>query len=157
MVETAYWRLKKITVLETEIDDMTGELLGHVLEEALRRGALDANFTPVQMKKNRPGTRLTLLCEDSDRDRFLDFLFRETTSLGVRIRSVQRAELERDAVPVEQAGHRFSVKRGLGTDGEMLNEAPEFEDLRSLARQERKPLKRLFQKWFGREDQRDDQ
>jgi uncharacterized protein (DUF111 family) len=144
-------------VLETEVDDMTGELLGHVLEEALRRGALDVNFTPVQMKKNRPGTRLTLLCEEADRDRFLDFIFRETSSLGVRIRSVQRAELERDTVTGELAGLRFRVKRGLGTDGEVLNEAPEFEELKAVARQEGKPLKRLLQKWFGREVQRDDQ
>lgn len=157
MDQEIYWRLKQVTVLEAEIDDMTGELLGHVLDEALRLGALDINFTPVQMKKNRPGTRLTLLCEDSDRGRFLDFIFRETTSLGVRIRSVQRAEVERDTVAVERSGLRFRVKRGLGPGGEVLNEAPEFEELKTVARGEGKPLKRLFQKWFGREVKRDEQ
>ncbi len=150
MNDTHYWRMKSISVLESEIDDMTGELLGHVLEEGLRLGALDVHYTPVQMKKNRPGVRLTLLCRDSDQDQFIDFIFRQTTSLGVRVRSVQRAELERDTVTVQRDGRRFSVKRGLGPGGEVLNEAPEFEDLRTLARNDGGPLKRLFQKWYGR-------
>lgn len=149
MSDRAYWRMKPVSVLETEIDDMTGELLGHVLEEALRLGALDIHYTAVQMKKHRPGIRLTLLCRESERDRFIDFIFRQTTSLGVRVRSVQRAELERDVVTVERNGRRFSLKRGLGPGGEIVNEAPEFEDLKKLAREEGGPLKRLFQWWFG--------
>jgi uncharacterized protein (DUF111 family) len=150
MSEKNYWRMNTVSVLESEIDDMTGQLLGHVLEEGLRLGALDVHYTPVQMKKNRPGVRLTLLCRGSDQDRFIDFIFRQTTSLGVRVWSVQRAELERDTVTVQRDSRRFSVKRGLGPDGEILNEAPEFEDLKALARSEDRPLKRLLQKWYGR-------
>jgi len=166
MSDRAYWRMTSISVLETEIDDMTGELLGHVLEEALRQGALDIHYTPVQMKKHRPGVRLSLLCRESDQDRFIDFIFRQTTSLGIRVRSAQRAELTRDSVTVERGGRRLSLKRGLGPDGEVINEAPEFEDLKMLAREEDRPLKRLFQWWFGgtvveekrdREEARDDE
>lgn len=159
MSDKAYWRTRPVTVLETEIDDMTGELLGHVLEEALRLGALDIHYTPVQMKKNRPGVRLTLLCPESDQDRFIDFVFRQTTSLGIRVRSVQRAELERDSITVERDGRRFSLKRGLGPGGIVINEAPEFEDFKTLARDEGGPLKRIFQWWHGRdrEEERGDE
>ncbi len=156
MKQEVYWRSRPVTVLEAEIDDMTGEMLGNVLEEALRLGALDLHYTPVQMKKNRPGVRLTLICRETDQDRFVDFIFRQTTSLGVRVRSIQRAELERDMVTVERDGRRFDIKRGLGPDGELLNEAPEFEDLKRIARDEGRPLKQLFQWWHGREA-RDDE
>jgi len=150
MSDTPYWQTRPIVVLEAEIDDMTGELLGHVMDEALSLGALDIHYTPVQMKKNRPGVRLTLLCPEGDRDRFIDFIFRETTSLGVRVRLSERAELPRDRVEVERDGRRFGVKRGLGPGGEPLNEAPEFEEIKAVARSEGGPLKRLYQWWHGR-------
>jgi uncharacterized protein (DUF111 family) len=158
MSDQAYWQTRPVTVLETEIDDMTGQLLGHVLEEALSLGALDIHYTPVQMKKNRPGVRLTLLCHESQQNRFIDFIFRQTTSLGVRVRSVQRAELDRDSIMVRREGRQFSIKRGLGPAGEVLNEAPEFEDLKKLAREEGGPLKKVFQWWHGRhrEEERDE-
>jgi hypothetical protein len=94
--------------------------------------------------------RLTLLCREGDRDRFIDFIFRETTSLGVRVRLSERAELERDLVEVERDGHSFGVKRGLGPGGEVLNEAPEYEEIRKVARAEGGPLKRFYQWWHGR-------
>lgn len=159
MNQEIYWHTRTVTLLETEIDDMTGELLGHVLEEALRLGALDLHYTAVQMKKNRPGVRLTLLCHEPDQDRFIDFIFRQTTSLGVRVRTVQRAELDRDSITVRREGRSFAIKRGLGPGGELLNEAPEFEDLKKLARDEGGPLKRVFQWWHGRgrEEAREDE
>ncbi len=159
MNQEIYWQTRTVTLLETEIDDMTGELLGHVLEEALRLGALDLHYTAVQMKKNRPGVRLTLLCQEPDQDRFIDFIFRQTTSLGVRVRTVQRAELDRDSITVQRSGRSFAIKRGLGPGGELLNEAPEFEDLKTISRDEGGPLKRLFQWWHGRdrEEAREDE
>ena len=150
MGDGIYWETNRVSVLEAEIDDMTGELLGHVLDEALELGALDIHFTPVQMKKNRPGVRLTLICRETEKDRFIDFIFRETTSLGVRVRSMERAELPRDTVPSEQGSQGFSVKRGLGPEGEVINEAPEFEQMKAAAQKRGEPLKRLWQKWHGR-------
>lgn len=156
MSDGAYWQMKMVSVLEAEIDDMTGEMLGHVLEEGFRLGALDIHYTAVQMKKNRPGVRLSLICRQSEQDGFIDFIFRQTTSLGVRVRSVQRAELDRDSVTVVRGNHEFAMKRGLGPGGEVVNEAPEFEDLKSIAAAEGTPLKRLFQWWHGRTTDKED-
>lgn len=145
MVRTPYWRKERISVLETEVDDMTGQLLGHLLHQGLGQGALDFFYTPVLMKKNRPGVQLTLLCRGRDTDRFLDFLFRQTTTLGVRVRRSERAALDRDQVRRIGPHGPFRVKRGLGPAAEVINEAPEFEDLRDLAAGRDLPLKRVWQ------------
>src|SRR5208282_5247858 len=74
------WETDRVAVLETNLDDCTGEMLGHFLETALALGALDVFHTPVQMKKNRPGVLLTVLCAEADADKFSELILRETSA-----------------------------------------------------------------------------
>src|SRR5204862_4712457 len=78
------WETDQVAVLETNLDDISSEILGYVVEKALAEGALDVFHTPIQMKKNRPGVLLTILCAAKEQDRFTELLLRETTALGVR-------------------------------------------------------------------------
>jgi hypothetical protein len=122
-----------ITVIETNLDDVSPQVLGYVMEQALTEGALDLFYTPVQMKKNRPGVLLTLLCQPSDRERMCALLFKETTTLGVRHRNEARTILQRSFVTVETAYGAIRVKVAKTAEGQVLNAAPEFEDCRAAA------------------------
>jgi uncharacterized protein (DUF111 family) len=122
-----------ITVIEANLDDLSPQVLGHVLEQALAAGALDLFYTPVQMKKNRPGVLLTLLCHPADRARMCELLFRETTTLGVRYREEQREILQREFVTVETPYGAIRIKLAKAPDGRVLNAAPEYEDCRAAA------------------------
>jgi uncharacterized protein (DUF111 family) len=121
-----------VTVLETALDDMSPQLLAHVAERALAEGALDAMLTPVIMKKGRPGTLLTLLCEPAQAETFERLILRETTTLGVRIRNDRRRCLDRKHVPASTPYGNIRVKIA-SLSGEVLNIAPEFEDCRAAA------------------------
>lgn len=140
---------ERVELLEANIDDMDPEMFGYFMEAALDGGALDVFFVPAQMKKNRPGQLLTVLCRPQERDRMLDLLFRETTTLGVRISSVDRAVLEREIVPVEsQFGTvRCKISR---RQGEIVDVSPEFDDLKRIAGQSGLPLKVIRRKLFER-------
>ena len=122
-----------ITVIEANLDDLSPQVLGHMLEQALAAGALDLFYTPVQMKKNRPGVLLTLLCQPVDRARMCALLFRETTTLGVRYREEQREILRRAFVTVETPYGAIRIKLAKAPDGRVLNAAPEYEDCRVAA------------------------
>jgi len=122
----------EVTVLETAIDDMSPQLLAHVAERALAEGALDVMLTPVIMKKGRPGTLLTLLCDPGQSESFERLILRETTTLGIRIRNDRRRCLERRHVTAVTPYGNVRLKIGsLGDD--VLNVAPEFEDCRKAA------------------------
>ena len=88
-------------MLEANLDDMNPQLYGYFAERALEAGALDVFSTPVQMKKNRPGQLVTVLCAPADKEKFSDLLFRETTTLGVRQSHVKRRTLQRESITVE--------------------------------------------------------
>jgi uncharacterized protein (TIGR00299 family) protein len=141
-----------LTVLECNLDDATGQLVGALLETLLGRGALDVWVTPVLMKKSRPGQVLTVLCEPARRQALLDTLLLESTSLGVRESQVRRVALERRFDAVETPYGRVQVKVGL-RDGKVVNVAPEFEDCRALAEQAKVPLKDVQQRavaaWYA--------
>ena len=83
--------MEEITVLEANVDDMTPQVFGYVMEQALQNGALDAFGTPVQMKKSRPGMLLTVLCRTEDSQSLTKLILAETTTLGVRMRKENRA------------------------------------------------------------------
>ncbi len=83
-------------MLETNLDDCTGEILGSFVETALAAGALDVFHTPIQMKKNRPGVLLTVLCAEADADKFSELMLRETTAFGVRKTIAERRKLRRE-------------------------------------------------------------
>jgi uncharacterized protein (TIGR00299 family) protein len=122
-----------VTVIEANIDDLNAQVFGYLMEKALAAGALDIFYTPAQMKKNRPGVLLTLLCKPADRERMCDLIFRETTTLGVRYRNEQREILTREFVTVETEYGPIRIKVSRAKDGRVMNVSPEFEDCRAAA------------------------
>lgn len=133
-----------ITILEANVDDMTPQLFGYVMERALQEGALDAFATPVQMKKSRPGLMLSVLCRPEDADRLKRLIFAETTTLGVRIREERRAVLARRhlTIPTRWGDVRMKVAN---LNGSVSNYAPEYEDCRRIAEEQHVPLKAVMQ------------
>lgn len=138
------WQTDTVVVLETNLDDIPAELLGHVLEKALRLGALDVFHTPIQMKKNRPGVLLTVLCDPSDADRFTELLLVETSSFGVRRSIAERRKLQREFVEVKTAYGPVRIKLGR-LDGRVVQVAPEFDSIRDIAAQAGVPAKSVFE------------
>ena len=136
--------LQTVTVLETALDDASPQLLAYVAEKALATGALDVMLTPVIMKKGRPGTLLTVLCEPGASEAMQSLLLRETPTLGVRVRQEGRACLERRWETVETAYGPVRMKLG-SEGGEERNAAPEFEDCRAAAERAGVPLKLVQQ------------
>jgi uncharacterized protein (TIGR00299 family) protein len=122
-----------VTVIEANIDDLNAQVFGYFMEKVLAAGALDIFYTPAQMKKNRPGVLLTLLCDPPDRERMCDLIFRETTTLGVRYRNERREILTREFVTVETEYGPIKVKVSRARDGRVMNASPEFEDCRVAA------------------------
>lgn len=132
-----------VSVIETNLDDMSPQIYGYFVERALASGALDVFSTPVQMKKNRPGQLVTILCEISSRSRLIDLIFHETTTIGVRTYEVHRQTLNRETIPVETplGSIRMKVSRLNGT---ILNAAPEYDDCQRIAAQKGVPLKQVL-------------
>lgn len=123
---------EQVSVLETNIDDLSPQILGHVMEKALAAGAMDCWFTPIQMKKNRPATKVSILCTSADEERFLDLLYRETSTIGVRIQRMERRALERESRTVSTEFGDVSIKTAY-IDGKAVNSQPEFEDVKAVA------------------------
>jgi uncharacterized protein (TIGR00299 family) protein len=138
------WETDRIAVLETNLDDCTGEILGSFVETALAAGALDVFHTPIQMKKNRPGVLLTVLCAETDTDKFSELILRETTAFGVRKTIAERRKLRRELAGVKTVFGKVTVKIGrLG--GRVVQAAPEFESAKKLAAQKKAPVKQIYQ------------
>ncbi len=133
-----------VTVLETALDDLNPQVIAHVAEQALQQGALDVMLTPVVMKKGRPGTLLTILC-DSDKVPALErLLLRETSTLGIRIHQEQRSCLNRSHQSVATPYGDIRIKVG-SLSSEELNATPEFEDCRTAAATHNVPVKQVLQ------------
>ena len=142
--EAASPKTETVTVLETALDDLSPQVLAWVAESALAAGAMDVMLTPVIMKKGRPGTLLTVLCDAGNQKKLERLILRETSTLGIRIRQDERSCLERRHVPVTTPYGEIRMK--LGTlDGDVMNAAPEFEDCRAAAVRCDVPLKRVQQ------------
>lgn len=137
------WETDTIAVLETNLDDIPAELLGHFVEKALAAGALDVFHTPVHMKKNRPGVLLTVLCATADADRFTEFMLRQTTAFGVRRYLAERRKLRREMTAVPTAFGEVAVKLGK-LDGRVLHATPEFESCRRTAEQAQVTVKEVY-------------
>ena len=133
-----------VTVLETAIDDLNPQVVAYVAEGALKLGALDVMCQPVQMKKNRAGTLLTILADKSNVARLQEFIFRETSTLGIRIREDRRSSLERKTVSVATEWGTIRIKVGFW-QGQEVNVAPEFEDCRLAAEKHSVPLKLVME------------
>ncbi|MFL6283160.1 MAG: nickel pincer cofactor biosynthesis protein LarC [Pyrinomonadaceae bacterium] len=123
---------EELNVVETNLDDATPQVLGHLMERALASGALDCYFTNVQMKKGRPGVLVSILCLPRERDALTRLLFEETPTLGVRSYEVRRRALERESVTVETEFGRIAVKVGR-MSGRVLSATPEYEECREAA------------------------
>ncbi|MEP7212151.1 MAG: nickel pincer cofactor biosynthesis protein LarC [Acidobacteriota bacterium] len=123
---------ERVTVLETNIDDISPQVLGFVMEQALRLGALDCWFTPIQMKKNRPATMLSVLCDPGNVDVLTAMIYSETTTLGIRIIETERVCLEREIVRSRTPYGDIDVKVARFR-GAVVNAMPEYEQVKKIA------------------------
>lgn len=128
-----------VVVIEANIDDMNPQIYGYVMDRLLTEGALDIYYTPIQMKKNRPGTLLTVLAPRSAVERVISLLFRETTTLGLRYYETKRRVLDRQTFTVETPFGDVDVKVAL-EGSTIINAMPEYENCAALARQADVPL-----------------
>jgi pyridinium-3,5-bisthiocarboxylic acid mononucleotide nickel chelatase len=132
------------SVLEANLDDLNPQVFGYVMDRLLEEGALDVFGMPVQMKKNRPGTLLTVLCRPEDAAKLTQIIFAETTTLGVRSRQEQRQTLARRWVSVTTPWGDVRMKIA-SMNGTVTNYAPEYEDCRRIAAERHLPLKTVMQ------------
>jgi hypothetical protein len=137
------WEIDTVAVIEANLDDATPEVLGHFLQKAMSAGAFDVSHTPIQMKKNRPGVQLTVLCPQAQADRFAALILTETTAFGVRIREAQRRKLRRETVSVATPLGEIIVKLGR-LDGRIVQVAPEYESALAVAEKNQVPLKTVY-------------
>jgi pyridinium-3,5-bisthiocarboxylic acid mononucleotide nickel chelatase len=138
------WETDTIAVLETNLDDINAEILGDFVDRAFAAGALDVFNTPIQMKKNRPGVLLTVLCAESDADKFCELILRETTAFGVRRQLTERRKLKREFTSAKTKFGEVTVKVGK-LNGKVVQAAPEFESCRKLAQRARVPVKQIYE------------
>ena len=137
------WETDRVAVLETNLDDINAEVLGHFVELSLAAGALDVFHTPIQMKKSRPGVLLTVLCNETDTDKFTELMLRETSAFGVRRTIAERRKLRREFAVVKTPFGKVTVKIGR-LEGQVVQAAPEFESCRKLAAQKKVPLTLIY-------------
>jgi len=131
-----------VVVIEADIDDMNPQIFGVVMDALLAQGALDVYYTPIQMKKNRPGVLLTVIAPPDARERLTATIFRETTTIGVRYSEMARECLDREEVTVQTAHGAVRVKVAR-RKGDLLNASPEFEDCARIARERNIPVKEV--------------
>lgn len=139
-----------VMVLEVQVDDSTGETLGYAMERLFEAGALDVYYTPVYMKKNRPGVLITVICHPGDADRCEDTLLKETSTFGIRRSRRERRVLDRRTISIQTPYGAIRVKQAI-EDGRIVRQSPEFEDTAQAARScgvtletvYRKPIRRM--------------
>lgn len=132
-----------VTVIETNIDNMTGELLGGLMERLLAVGALDVSYIPMQMKKNRPAVMLTIICRPEDGDAMAELLLSETSTLGVRIQQVQRLKAQRSQQQIETPLGPLMIKvKRLGS--RIISASPEYEECRRIALERGMSLEEVY-------------
>lgn len=137
VLRTILFNIKKkqndtVVLLETNVDDMTGEALGYTMEKLFNAGALDVYFTPIIMKKNRPGVILSALCSIDGAEDIKNLIFHETSTFGIREKIINRDTLDREFLSVEVHGHNIRCKVGLH-NGKAIKYQPEYEDCKSAA------------------------
>jgi pyridinium-3,5-bisthiocarboxylic acid mononucleotide nickel chelatase len=133
-----------VAVIESHIDNMSGEILGGLMERLFTAGALDVSYTPIQMKKNRPATLVTLICLPEDGERLALILLRETSTLGVRIQQVQRRKAHRaqELIATPFGPMLVKIKR-LGS--RIVSAMPEYEECQRIAREQDMPLADVYE------------
>ncbi len=132
-----------VTVIESNVDNMSGELLGDLMDKLLAAGALDVSYTPIQMKKNRPAVMVSLICSIEDGDRMAQVVLRESSTLGVRIQQIQRLKAQRTQERINTAIGTIVVKvKRLGS--RIISASPEYEECRRIARERNMPLDEVY-------------
>jgi uncharacterized protein (TIGR00299 family) protein len=144
IAQTHDWEVDTVAVLQTNLDDINPEILGRVMKTALKQGALDVFYTPIQMKKNRPGVLLSVLCGETDADKFTELMLRETSAFGVRRYVSERRKLRREFKAVNTPYGEVAIKIGK-LDGQVIQSAPEYESCKRLADQTGVPLKTIYE------------
>jgi pyridinium-3,5-bisthiocarboxylic acid mononucleotide nickel chelatase len=132
-----------IVSIECDLDDSTAEVLGYAMDRLYARGALEVTFQAIQMKKNRPGTLLRVLCRPEQRDACIETIFTETTTIGVRYLTMQRSELERSRVTIETELGPILFKES-SFRGKRITLSPEFESCAEIARARSLPLREVM-------------
>ncbi|MBZ5750692.1 LarC family nickel insertion protein [Metabacillus sp. DBTR6] len=130
--------------MEVNLDDISGEWLGYVMDLLFEAGANDVFYSPIYMKKNRPGILLQLLSSRSNLNRMKDILFKETTTLGIRYYPLTVHRLERSFKEISTEWGSVTVKEGF-LAGELVQRSPEFDDCKKIARQHNVPLKKVYE------------
>lgn len=133
----------RMTMIETNIDDMNPELFDYVMEMLFKAGAVDVFFTPVHMKKNRPATKLSALVPTGKSAKAIGVILAETSTFGVRHYEVSRETLEREVHPLITPLGKLRVKLGY-LDGEVVRMVPEYDDCKKLALQHKLPISKIF-------------
>jgi len=132
-----------VTVIESNIDNMTGELLGGLMDKLFAAGALDVNYTPIQMKKNRPAVMLTIICQVEEGNALSELLLSESSTLGVRISQVQRIKAQRVLENLQTPFGPVSIKiKRLGN--RIISATPEYEDCQRIALEKGIPLEDVY-------------
>ena len=133
---------QNLFLIETNLDDISPEILGYVMERAFEIGALDCWFTPIQMKKNRPATMISILCGEEIKKDLIELLYKETSTLGVRISNIERNCLEREIRKVETVYGTIDVKLAKYKN-KIVNAKPEYDQMREFALQSKKSLREI--------------
>ncbi len=133
-----------VAVLETNIDDMNPQFYDYVIDSFFKKGALDVFLTPTQMKKNRPGVVLTVICEEEKEKELLKTIFLETTTLGVRISHTRRKKIKRKIRSFQSSLGKVKVKFGILKE-KIINLTPEYDDCRRIAAEKNLPLREVYQ------------
>ena len=134
----------EVYIIETNIDDDSPEITGHVMEKLFDTGALDVFLTPIFMKKNRPGTKLSVICHLSDYNNMVSIILNETTTFGVRRYKVNRDKLSRDLIKIETKWGAIKAKRGYLRD-KHVKTVPEFEDCKKIALAHDIPIREVYE------------
>lgn len=129
--------------IEVNLDDISGEWLGYVMDLLFQAGANDVFYTPIYMKKNRPGVLLQVLCSVYQLHLMEDILFQETTTLGIRYYPLTVHRMERKFIMVPTRWGDVKVKQGI-YKGKIVQSAPEYEDCKQIATQHNIPLKQVY-------------
>ena len=132
-----------VALMETNIDNTTGEALGYTADKLMKAGALDAYFTPIQMKKNRPAAMLSVICKEEDTERLSDIIFKETSTIGIRIRQTDRITLKREIGTVHTELGEVRVK--LVSVGGLERVQPEYDDCAKLAEENNLSLNEVYE------------
>ncbi|WP_203247620.1 nickel insertion protein [Sporosarcina beigongshangi] len=130
--------------MEVNLDDISGEVLGYLMDLLIESGANDVYYTSIYMKKNRPGTLLQLLCSQENLEKMKHILFTETTTLGIRYYPISVHRLERRFRTVKIEWGTVTVKDGI-YDGQVIQSSPEFEECKKIAEQHHIPLKKVYE------------